>query len=372
MGNLVEHTSGIKEYRFDKQRMLNYLKEKGREDILKYSYQIGWNSERFLKKGDILYNVKLWDGLGYPVYIEEFGYAVPDPEGSYRGYKDAEDQALVFTVITDIEKVADRFGFKYRAYKDEFDGTLKVSWDKVAGKDYNVYVLNNFQLQLVLANNKPQLRVIYEKSGRAYNRGDRFEIILGNNQILGYSLTENPEKCYKGSVDFYLPLSEADFNTLREYSIVKVRLYKPKNTDQRLIGNNDLYQSDELSIILFKRYVNIFGKILQQKGFSWDEIKEAESIADLKASDPCYVYLMIDTANGYHKIGISNHPKYREGTLQSEKPTIELVCAKQYPSRVIATAIESALHSAFGEKRLRGEWFDLSDQDVSDIKLTLK
>lgn len=372
MGNLVEHTSGIKEYRFDKQRMLNYLKEKGREDILKYSYQIVWDSEKFLQKGDILYNVKLWDGLGYPVYIEESGYAVPDPEGSYRGYKNAEDQALVFTVITDIEKVADRFGFKYRAYKDEFDGTLKVSWDKVAGKNYNVYVLNNFQLQLVLANNKPQLRVIYEKSGRAYNRGDRFEIILGNNQILGYSLTENPEKCYKGSVDFYLPLSEADFNTLREYSIVKVRLYKPKNTDQRLIGNNNLYQSDELSIILFKRYINIFGEILQQNGFSWDEIKEAESIADLKASDPCYVYLMIDTTNGYHKIGISNHPKYREGTLQSEKPTIELVCAKQYPSRVIATAIESALHSAFEEKRLRGEWFDLSDQDVSDIKLTLK
>ena len=80
---------------------------------------------------------------------------------------------------------------------------------------------------------------------------------------------------------------------------------------------------------------------------------------------------MVDTTNGYHKIGISNNPEYREHTLQSEKPTIELLAAKQFPSRIIASAIESALHSAFGEKRLRGEWFDLTDQDVSDIKLTL-
>jgi hypothetical protein len=71
------------------------------------------------------------------------------------------------------------------------------------------------------------------------------------------------------------------------------------------------------------------------------------------------------------KIGISNRPEYRERTLQSEKPTIELLCAKQYPSRTIAEAIEGALHKAFGEKRLRGEWFNLSDQDVIDLKITL-
>ena len=81
---------------------------------------------------------------------------------------------------------------------------------------------------------------------------------------------------------------------------------------------------------------------------------------------------MKDTANGYHKIGISNHPEYREGTLQSEKPTIELVCARKYPSRAIASAIESALHTAFAEKRLRGEWFELSENEVNDIIQTLK
>lgn len=88
--------------------------------------------------------------------------------------------------------------------------------------------------------------------------------------------------------------------------------------------------------------------------------------------EPCYVYLMIDTTNGFHKIGISNKPQYREKTLQSEKPTIELVCAKQFPSRTIAEAFESALHKAYANKRLRGEWFNLSEEEVLMLKETLQ
>ena len=71
----------------------------------------------------------------------------------------------------------------------------------------------------------------------------------------------------------------------------------------------------------------------------------------------CYVYLMKDISNGYYKIGISNTPEYREKTLQSEKPTIELLASKKYPTRKIAEAIESALHTAYSQQRLRGEWF---------------
>ena len=86
----------------------------------------------------------------------------------------------------------------------------------------------------------------------------------------------------------------------------------------------------------------------------------------------CYVYLMMDTTNNFHKIGISNHPRYREHTLQSDKPTIELLCAKEYPSRAIAEAIESALHNVYANKRIRGEWFNLDVSDVENIKQTLR
>ena len=81
---------------------------------------------------------------------------------------------------------------------------------------------------------------------------------------------------------------------------------------------------------------------------------------------------MIDTTNNYHKIGISNQPIYREKTLQSEKPTIEMVANKEFPNRKIAHSFEQALHSTYDEKRVRGEWFDLSQEEVDDIITSLK
>ena len=97
-----------------------------------------------------------------------------------------------------------------------------------------------------------------------------------------------------------------------------------------------------------------------------------EPINTVNLDNPCYLYLMKDYNTGYYKIGISNSPEYREKTLQSEKPTIEMICNKKYVSRRIAHSIEQALHKTFADKRVRGEWFDLDSSDVKEIELTLK
>lgn len=81
---------------------------------------------------------------------------------------------------------------------------------------------------------------------------------------------------------------------------------------------------------------------------------------------------MLDTVNGYYKIGISNKPDYRERTLQSEKPSIEMIASKRFPNRKIAMAIESALHNTYSQQRVRGEWFNLTEADVAAIIETLK
>ncbi|MBE0663110.1 MAG: GIY-YIG nuclease family protein [Bacteroidales bacterium] len=88
-------------------------------------------------------------------------------------------------------------------------------------------------------------------------------------------------------------------------------------------------------------------------------------------NDHCYVYLMIDLTNNYHKIGISNKPGYREKTLQSEKPTIEMLCYKRFPNRKIATSFELALHQSYADKRVRGEWFDLTEKEVQELNEVL-
>jgi hypothetical protein len=81
---------------------------------------------------------------------------------------------------------------------------------------------------------------------------------------------------------------------------------------------------------------------------------------------------MVDTTNDFHKIGISNKPRYREKTLQADKPTIDLLCSKEFPNRKIAESIEKSLHAAFENKRIRGEWFDLDSKEIEDIIETLK
>lgn len=96
-------------------------------------------------------------------------------------------------------------------------------------------------------------------------------------------------------------------------------------------------------------------------------IKTNENQIDFE-NTTCYVYLMIDTTNNFHKIGISNSPEYREKTLQSEKPTIELIVAKEYLNRNTALNVEKNLHKIYKKNRIRGEWFKLSENDIRNIK----
>ena len=75
------------------------------------------------------------------------------------------------------------------------------------------------------------------------------------------------------------------------------------------------------------------------------------------------VYVMIDKNTGYYKIGRSKNPEYRERTLQSEKPTIEMLFNhKARPND------ETYLNNHFRTKRIRGEWFDLKGSDLNEIK----
>lgn len=75
------------------------------------------------------------------------------------------------------------------------------------------------------------------------------------------------------------------------------------------------------------------------------------------------VYVMIDKNTGYYKIGRSVNPNRRERTLQSEKPTIELLF--NHDARV---SDEKELHDMFADKRIRGEWFDLSGSDLNKVR----
>ena len=75
------------------------------------------------------------------------------------------------------------------------------------------------------------------------------------------------------------------------------------------------------------------------------------------------VYIMIDHNTKYCKIGRSDNPLKREKTLQSEKPTIELIYKFE-----CEYGIEKELHNKFNDKKIRGEWFNLDNNDIEYIK----
>lgn len=64
-------------------------------------------------------------------------------------------------------------------------------------------------------------------------------------------------------------------------------------------------------------------------------------------------YILKDKNTGYYKIGRSSNPLDREKTLQSEKPTYELI-------KIFNNDIETKLHKKYKKQNVRGEWFDLS------------
>ncbi len=106
-----------------------------------------------------------------------------------------------------------------------------------------------------------------------------------------------------------------------------------------------------------------FNKLFDYEYEEEIEITYLKKIDDELLTDKStFIYVMIDKNTGYYKIGKSVNPKYREKTLQSEKPTIEMLHVFSGKS-----SDEKKLHEIFKQKRIRGEWFDLSGSDVQSI-----
>lgn len=90
------------------------------------------------------------------------------------------------------------------------------------------------------------------------------------------------------------------------------------------------------------------------------EIKAAADLDRLRRSKfDSYIYLMEDLRNKKFKIGKSKTPGKRERTLQSEVP--QIVMRFSIPTE---EAREKELHERFDAKRIRGEWFELSQDEL--------
>lgn len=256
---------------------------------------------------------------------------------------------------------------------------------------YDSYIYEYCSLLFDLIDNHPSLSFIYKIKDSIdalkikLKKGDRICFASEDGKYLELEVLRQPHDCYDKEckvVDFFLLEKDIDVLIKNKFSYLAI-IYKDgspvtyiKNLFyKRDVGWNDLNLINKKTVFepsenIFKRYVTSYKKALVGTGvLSKKSVKKQKSKIKIV---PCFVYIMHDVKNGFYKIGISQTPKYRERTLQSEKPTIELICSKEYPSRKIAEAIEAALHKVYEESRIRGEWFELSDSDVELLIETLK
>jgi len=243
--------------------------------------------------------------------------------------------------------------------KKEF---LQFSLNNIGGKDYIVFRIN--PLELVLS------------------KDDSISFLFENEQVIEFKLSHVPYKVLDDDyyeTNYYETKVTITDNELLAFQNINFKLWKIhlNKTNQSIVGGDlgfDNYFSKKNLIIVIKKYATEYRELVRKEVENYLPLYDHSIAIDGKTIiyEECYVYLMVDHTNNHHKIGISNSPDFREKTLQSEKPTIEMIAAKKFINRKIAASFEKALHNTYSKKRIRGEWFKLDAHEIHEIKSTLE
>ena len=254
---------------------------------------------------------------------------------------------------------------------DPFSKSKNVKWG-IQKEEHNVcFDIPNIRFSFDFCDDKGIITFRINQNIKI-DKGDCISILFDDESIIDYSVINKPIKISDENV-IQCTLFQEDIDTFLHAKPCKYRItfqregVLPITDEAKDIFFDIFFRTALVAYIL--NYLNAIKQHIPDYQFPHRQIVKEKSEFVFEG---CYVYLMKDLNTGCHKIGISNNPEYRERTLQSEKPVIEMVACKKFPTRKIAEAIESALHTAYNQQRLRGEWFKLEDVDVAAIIETLK
>ena len=292
-------------------------------------------------------------------------------------------------IIRDIDdqRIEERFVNLSNIIIDEFINTTIINWNRVSAfkmyqgiitksDDFNTDLLFSFNFindsdSIIFHFNPKQIRPKqFDKIIFLFENGEQIQFELATNPVQSKNSTNENILEYKSII------TNAELQLFSNLNFKKWKISLVSDKREILggdISGDSTYYAGKNNIqIAIKKFANDYIDLVKETipNYQPTILNETTEFKE-KIAEICYVYLMHDTSNDYYKIGISNNPSYRERTLQSEKPTIEVIISKKFPVRKIAESIEKALHETFSEKRLRGEWFELDLIDVGHIKETL-
>ncbi len=286
---------------------------------------------------------------------------------------------LLASIYKDYETLLEQeFAFNYQIKKDDFDNTYSIVWERLNGEKRTHYlwiggtVLKLIRVSFALEENMPVLLVWHKFGLTSYLWID---LLFEDKTVLSFPFAKNVRV-----LESVIPINPGDIDCLSTKKILNIRLRGNERPHDYAI------EADEQEALVrfassFKQAVESIAdgdglqawyEKIEKEHAEKEALKKEEEALRKKEEESCWVYLMHDLANNAYKIGISNKPEYRERTLQSEKPSIEKLAAKQFPTRDIARAFEAALHKVYETRRMRGEWFKLEPNEVEDVKKALE
>lgn len=319
------------------------------------------------------------------LYAEKEGYL--DKARIWDDVFKLEQNELVYIIH---EKDENRIKRKFKnvpdIVKDDFTGRKIIKWKQVGSFNNNAQGIiskstdNKLSFIFSLNNIDEKDFIVFQFSSKEImlSKGDIVSFLFKDNRVINFNINSSS---YKSSHQFdklfenKIQITEDELQHFENQQFIKWKIILKKH-NQEIIGGNQghkQYSSYNNLVIVINKFAKEYRELVRTEIIDYKPLLDRESLSSVESlnAEECYVYLMIDTNNHYHKIGISNKPEWREKTLQSEKPTVELIASKKFVRRKIASSFEKALHETYSSKRIRGEWFQLDATDVSEIKTTL-
>jgi uncharacterized membrane protein YhaH (DUF805 family) len=335
----------------------------------------------FVKKGEEVYNYndQEYNKLIHKAEIDGFIDIIEyDYNHSFK-----ETKLLYYIRNQDNQRVIEKYKNIPKIIVDDFTESKNVIWSSVSSKTGRTYGVTsksdsglvNLIFTFNYLENLDNIIFHFNPKQIKPKKDDKILFLFENEKIIEYNLNTKPitiKNNYKENVlEYKTSIIKSELELFRNNNLKRWKIELVN--DNRVIlggetGGKIEYSSKHNLIAVIKKFANDYITTIDENISDYKPIKSRKIEEEIEIIDgACHVYLMTDTTNNYYKIGISNKPYYREKTLQSEKPTIELIASKKYPVRKIAESIEKSLHSVYDKKRIRGEWFNLSENDVKNI-----
>jgi len=357
--------------------------------ISEIEFKMYWhfNDGDFIEKNNLVVTFSSgWkiDSNELNIYSLKEGYLniIFEPLHAHRYFFEPE---LIFTISdSDFARVEKKYVNVPDVIRDDFKNKKIVKWRSVSGTNNYLILMNKDQdIWLGVSFEFDEIDFIvffFAKNNFNLSKDDNVSFLFEDGTVLDFLVIHNSERSMNNGSKIFenrLPITQNELLAFKDKNLKswKVSL---KRTKKEIIGGEYGYENylakSNLLIAIKKftgEYLELVSREIEEYSPLFERDNQIEKLEDSKV-EICFVYLMVDRVNDIHKIGISNNPNWRERTLQSEKPTIELLVAKKFVNRKIASSFEKALHDAYASKRIRGEWFQLDASDLSEITETLK